>query len=87
MHAVITKVSINNREEAERLLKEQLIPAVSQAPGFATGYWMNLEETRGTSVTVFESEDQARSWADQMAPPSDAVSIESVEVGEVVGQA
>jgi hypothetical protein len=37
MHAVVVKVTINDREAAERALNEQLVPRVSQVPGFVAG--------------------------------------------------
>ena len=87
MHAVIFKVSINQREEAEKHLKEKIVPGVSQAPGFVAGYWAHFDG-RGESMIVFESEEAARSVVDNVEPPpEDIVTIESVEVGEVVAQA
>ena len=87
MHAVVTRVTFSNREEAEDLLRERLVPAAREAPGFVGGFWMNLAPDRGTSVIVFESEEAARAWEDQVAPPSDVVTIDSVEVGEVMANA
>jgi hypothetical protein len=37
MHAVVVTVSISDHETAERHLKEEVVPGVSQAPGFVTG--------------------------------------------------
>jgi hypothetical protein len=88
MHAVVTRVKIADREKAEGFLTEQLIPAVSQAPGFVTGHWANMGGDRGASMTVYESEEAAKQAMDQFdPPPADVVTIESMEVGEVVGQA
>lgn len=87
MHAVIFKVSIHQREQAEKFLKEQIVPRVSQAPGFVAGHWANFGD-RGQSMIVFESEEAARAVADNVdPPPADIVTIESVEVGEVVASA
>ena len=88
MHAVMFKVSLHQRDEAEKFLKEQIVPGVSQAPGFVGGYWANIGGDRGQSMIVFESEEAARAVADNMdPPPSDIVTIESVEVGEIVAHA
>jgi hypothetical protein len=88
MHAVMFRVSIHQREEAEKFLKEQIVPGVSQAPGFVTGHWVSIDGTQGQSMIVFESEEAARAVADNVnAPPTDVVTIERVEVGEVVAQA
>jgi hypothetical protein len=58
MHAVVVKVTISNREAAESALRGQLVPRVSQAPGFVTGYWTRKDNT-GLSMVVFESEEAA----------------------------
>ena len=88
MHALVFRVRINEREEADRLLHEEFVPGLSQAPGFVTGYWVNTGEHGGTSVVVFESEAAARRTAEQIEPPeSDAITVESFEVGEVVAHA
>ena len=87
MHAVIVRAAIKQRDEAEKFLKEQIVPRLSNAPGFVRGSWVNLGD-KGTSMIVFESEDAAREAADQIAePPAEAAEIESVEVGEVVAEA
>jgi hypothetical protein len=88
MHAVVTRVRIADRDKAEGFLREQVIPAVSQAPGFVTGHWANISGDRGASMTVYESEEAAKQAVEQFdPPPGDVVTIESMEVGEVVGQA
>ena len=88
MHAVMFRVSIHQQEEAERFLKEQIVPGVSQAPGFVGGYWTNVGGDHGQSMIVFDSEEAARAVADNIdPPPNDIVTIERVEVGEVVAQA
>ncbi|HWG07686.1 MAG TPA: hypothetical protein VN672_01630 [Solirubrobacteraceae bacterium] len=87
MHAIAVKVTINDREAAEEALRGQVVPRVSGAPGFVAGYWVNLSENRGTSLAMFESEDAARAVAEQMQPPGDFVTFDSVDVGEVVAHA
>ena len=87
MHAVVYRVTINEQEEANRLLHEEFVPGVSQAPGFIAGYWVQTGENHGTSVIVFESEDDVRRVVDQPAPETGALTVESVEVGQVVAQA
>ena len=87
MHAVVYRVTINEQEEANRLLHEEVVPGVSQAPGFIAGYWVQTGENHGTSVIVFESEEDVRRVVDQPAPETGALTVESVEVGQVVAQA
>jgi hypothetical protein len=39
MHAVVVKVTVNDREAAEKRLRESVVPRVSQLPGVVAGYW------------------------------------------------
>src|SRR3954470_9952198 len=56
MHAVVVRVTINAPEAALTALREQTVPAVSQAPGFVTGHWTR-KGTTGLSMVIFESEE------------------------------
>jgi hypothetical protein len=72
------------------MLKDRIVPAVSQAPGFVAGYWTRSEDNRGMGLIAVESEDAARSLAEMIqsqAPQDDAVTLETVEVREVVASA
>jgi hypothetical protein len=87
MHAVVVRVTINDQEAAESALREQVVPGVSQAPGFVAGYWTR-RENGGLSMLLFESEDAANGMSErvrEMVP--DTVTLEDVEVREVVAQA
>ena len=86
MHAVVTTVSIGDSAGAENVLREQVVPRISSVPGFVAGYWVRLAPDRGSSVVVFESEDAANAAREQIQPPPD-VTIQSIEVGEVVAHA
>lgn len=89
MHAVAVSVSIADGagEEATRHLREEVVPRVSQAPGFVAGYWVRLESgDQGRSVIVFDSEDAARGAKDNLQP-APGVTFDSVDVGEVVANA
>ena len=89
MHAVVVAVTVHDQEGAMNHLRETVVPTVSQSPGFVAGYWVALgSEKGGRSVLVFESEDAARSAADQVQPaPEGGVTIDDVDVGEVVAHA
>jgi hypothetical protein len=89
MHAVVVRVSIQDAGPAEEYLKSEIVPRVSQAPGFVAGYWSRSEDgSNGLSVIVFESEEAARRMADQVVPPEDApATVDEVEVREVVASA
>lgn len=87
MHAVVVKVRINEQEAAESHLREQVVPRVSESPGFVAGYWTR-KDNGGLSMIVFESEDAANRASEQI--PSmipDAVTLEDVEVREVAAHA
>jgi hypothetical protein len=87
MHAVVVKVSISDPEASEQRLREDVVPTVSQAPGFVAGYWTR-EEHNGQSMVVFESEEAARAAADRVPSMLPAgVTLESVEVRTVVASA
>jgi hypothetical protein len=87
MHAVIVKVTIKDTEVATNLLEEQVVPRTAQAPGFVAGYWTRKDNT-GLSMIVCESEDAAQALSGQVESPNpDAVSIDEVEVREVVANA
>ncbi len=87
MHAVVVKVRISDLDTAESALREQVVPRASQAPGFVAGYWTRKDDT-GLSIVVFESEEAANGMSEQvrsMAPTG--VTVEDVEVREVVAHA
>ena len=90
MHGVVVKATIHDFEQARNFLRQEGIPRLSQAPGFVTAHWVRLGESSGTSMLIFESEDAAQAGAEQLKsnpPPGNAVTINSVEIGEVVEQA
>ena len=91
MHAVVTKVSVQDDGSSRKFLQENIVPAVAQAPGFIAGYWVRLEGgDEGNSVVVFESEDAARSAAERVRESvntNPGVTLKDVTVGEVVANA
>jgi hypothetical protein len=87
LHAIVWRVTIHERNEADRMLREEFVPGVSQAPGFVGAYWVQTAENHGTAVVAFESEEDARRVADQPAPETDAFTVETFEIGEVVAHA
>jgi hypothetical protein len=87
MHAVVVRVTISDHEVAENHLREHVVPGVSQAPGFVAGYWTRKDDS-GLAMVVFESEDAANAMSERvpsMAP--EEVTIEDIEVREVVANA
>jgi len=88
MHAVVTTVTINDQDAAERQLREQVVPGVSQAPGFVAGYWARKGDS-GLGMVIFESREAAEAVSERVPSmvPEDAVKLEGVEVREVVAHA
>jgi hypothetical protein len=87
MHAVIVRVTIDNLAAATSALQNQVVPGARQAPGFQAGYWTRAGNS-GLSMVVFDSEDAANAAAGivrSAVPPG--VTVEDVEVREVVAQA
>ena len=85
MHAVFSRVTINDPDRAIKALHEEVVPRVSALPGLVAGYWMRPEANRGRSLIVFESEDAARAAAEvARANVPEFVTLDSVEVVEVV---
>jgi hypothetical protein len=89
MHAVVVRVKVIDGPTATQGLREQVVPRASSASGFVSGNWVRLEGSdEGTGMVLFESQDAAQEFADHLpTPPGDAVSVQSVQVGEVVASA
>jgi hypothetical protein len=87
MHAVVVNVTISDPEASEKELRENVVPQVKQAPGFVAGYWTRKDGT-GVSMVVFESEEQAQAMSERVpAMVPGAVTLQTVEVREVVAHA
>lgn len=87
MHAVVVNVTISGQEDAEAVLREQVVPRVSGAPGFVAGYWTR-KDNRGLSMSIWQSEDAANAASEMVRSAApEGVTIDSVEVREVVASA
>jgi heme-degrading monooxygenase HmoA len=87
MHAVVVNVTINDEEGSATALREQVAPRVSQTPGFVAGYWTR-KGNGGLSMTVWESEDAANTASEMVKSVApEGVTVDSVEVREVVASA
>jgi len=87
VHAVVVTVTISDHEVAESHLREQVVPGVSQAPGFVAGYWTRKDDSE-VGMVIFESEDAAEAMSERvpsMVP--DVVTVDNIEVREVVAHA
>ena len=92
-HALVVRVSFNDAEAAEQMLHSNIVPMVSQAPGFVAGWWTRSQDrSNGTSMMVWESEEaaeQAKQRLESQEGPggSDHLNLESIEIREVVASA
>jgi hypothetical protein len=87
MHAVVVKVNIDDPDPATARLREEVVPRVSQAPGFVAAYWTRKDNT-GLSMLVFESEEAATNAEERVRENMpEAVTLESTEIREVVARA
>ena len=94
MHALVTRVTIHNADHTREVLNSQVVPQVSGAPGFKTGYWTwptGGGASNGLSMIIFDSEENARAAGERVsaiaADRGDDVTLDSVEVREVVASA
>ena len=87
MHAVVVKVTINDMGSAEKALREEVVPRVSQAPGFVAGYWTR-KDNNGLSMIIFDSEDAAKQASERIQQNMPApVTLDGVEIREVAAHA
>ena len=87
MHAVVVRATIGESDLAEKGLKERVLPRVKEAPGLVAAYWTRSDDkTNGVAMIVFESEEAARGAASMIgsAPPPETVTLDNVEVREVI---
>ena len=87
VYTVVARSTIHDYEKATTFLREQGIPRLRQAPGFVSAQWVRVGENAGTSMLTFETEEAARAAAEQLRanpPGGDAITIDTIEVGNVV---
>jgi hypothetical protein len=89
VHAVVVRLTIDDLDRDNQLLEKQVVPRATEAAGFVAGYWTRSGNS-GLSMVVYESEEAARAVAEQiqsMGLPDDAITVDGVEVREVVASA
>jgi hypothetical protein len=86
MHANVVTVDISDPDAAKKSLVG-LVPTVKAVPGFVAAYWVQLDGAHGTSIAVFETEEQARAGAPPVGGGMEGVTATGVQFGEVVGSA
>jgi heme-degrading monooxygenase HmoA len=73
MFAVLIEVDVAGvkREAGLTALREHVVPAIKSLPGFASGTWLpGGPEGKGLSLTLWETEDDARGMAERFGPGS-----------------
>jgi hypothetical protein len=90
MHAVVGSVTIHDFERGLPALHDELVPRVKATPGLVAAYWLRSGGERGMSLILLESEDAAKALARRIeaeGPPTDAVTLDSIEVCQIVAHA
>jgi hypothetical protein len=92
MYAAVVTVSIaaGQFEASQKALREQVVPRVKQAPGLVKGFWTVRDDfSQGTSMIVFRTKQDAENAVSMIrnSPPPPGVTINSVELREVVAEA
>ena len=93
MHAVLIEVDVSGVDPDQGLtaLREQIAPAIRAMPGFKSGTWLpGNDEGKGLSLTVWDSEEDARGMAERFGPGSSPTANASVircELREVAATA
>ena len=87
MHAVVVSVTVNDVDASLEELRNRVVPRVAEMPGFVAGYWTRKGNS-GLSIGVWESEDAASAAAEMVRSVAPlGVTVDSVEVREVVASA
>jgi hypothetical protein len=95
MYAVLIEVSVAGvpRDAGLMALRDQIVPAITQLPGFQSGTWLTgNEDDRGLSLTVWDSEENARAMAERFGGGGDGgpampAAVVRCEVREVAATA
>ena len=81
MHAVLIEVDVSgvDRDQGLTALREQIVPAIKAMPGFTSGTWLpGNDEGKGLSLTVWDSDGDARGMAESFGPGSSPTANASV---------
>jgi hypothetical protein len=93
MYAVLIEVDVAgvDPDAGIQTLREHIVPAIRQLPGFQSGTWLTGgAEGKGLSLTVWDSEEHAQTMAERFgigSSPTAAASISRCEVREVAATA
>jgi hypothetical protein len=88
MYAAMATVSISDYERARRVLHDDVLPTITDVPGFVSGHWLAPVDGKGLEILIFETLDEAQAMAAQLPHGrqlNDYVTVDAVEVREVAG--
>jgi hypothetical protein len=92
-HAVLIEVDVAGVERGEGLqgLREGIVPAIRELPGFQSGVWLTGNEAgRGLSLTLWETEENAQTMASRFgvgSSPQASARVVRCELREVAATA
>ena len=94
MYGIIVQVAVDERREADanRILHQMVVPQARTRAGFVAGYWLRaIDGNVLRAVQIFDSKDSAEAAAHHIRsegpPPGAPVTLQSVDVYEVLAQA
>lgn len=94
MYAVLIEVDTSGQPDREvglKALREEIVPSASKAPGFRAGYWLRpLADARGTSLVLFDTEENAEAASEALSvgsSPMPGVTVVRREVRAVAASA
>jgi hypothetical protein len=89
MHVALVNVTLNDPDKAVEYLRSDIIPRVTQAPGFVAGYWYGDGQTKGAATIVWDSEENAEGFAKMLREQEGPgyATIDNVETQQVVANA
>ena len=93
MHAVLIEIDVTGvpPEAGLKVLREQIVPSITQMPGFQSGTWLpGNNDGKGLSLTVWDTEEHADTMAERFGPgssPTANASVVRCEVREVAATA
>jgi len=85
---VKTSIDLSQYDNARQTLEAQILPTIRKDPGVVAGYWLEPVDGKGLTIVFFKSKEAAESPAMNVQPgdsPAPGVTVESVEIREVIG--
>jgi hypothetical protein len=84
---VVARLTINDLDADLDAVRGQLVPRLSRAPGFVTGFWTRKGNS-GLSMIIFDSEGAANAATERLrSEMSDVATLEDIEVRDVIAHA